>query len=1145
MKNLVSVKIGRLIESAKLGNLAEAEVLAKELLGGNPSTIVKSLVDKIVSNYGLNIGRIFDSTGEIVTLSSIDKKPILNGVSIVSCCMNRNDNLKKAVKTWTALNVDEIIIVDWSSTTPVADTLSELNDSRIKIVRVEGEEKWILTNAFNVGLRFARYSKIYKFDADIEVGVDFVNANYFNDTEYVRGNWATAVESGREDQKFVNGSFGAPKEALKSIGYYNENIQTYGWDDSDIYQRLSLSANLKAKFVEQDSMLHLEQDQEERLKHQSVNKHLFLGRFEATEFYNIRNKYITSLKDDWSSNLLSEFELEYIGERNWVAKRTTPLIQIPGHIIADAEKYAVLKLASWANHYIYSMLTEKPQLTGLVIDHFNNNISVELTTHVLELMSGTKKVESITADDPNVDSVIFLKGLETVLCAEHNNRELLVQPSLVNEIELDSSTFTAKFKNKSVFITSLFDESNEKRLAEYLYCVTENIKHFDFVAILYEETSGTLLTKIRALLDDDVFNEKLVIIKYSKRPTFEFIFDLADVMFRDAIVYISNADIVVDNTIKKIPAYIDNEKFFVLSRNEADTETKTSKGLILNSLGVANTFSADMWVYQAPRKYNFKSDFGIGTFHCDSFLNYFISESGYKLYNPCLSVNIYHIHDPEFNSSETKAKIQKDEINKRLVEETKLNNGTPPICGSRWSDLEITSELPINGGRVYWTDAVLIVPISRLNLFKVIVLVQYSLFYMRAEGFYYSIWLEISDTDRNTEFLQHVNHLVASLGSDMVNVTIEDTNDSPLVETRISSVIDTKYFLNKVNSLSEKKDFEEMFYGGDRKGTIYLKSDVEDYPLYRVLRTCDKSILIDTKSVLERLGESNFLPHVEDLNKYIETDKRFDELIQRKNLDSPDITFITSIFKGEEFMRGFLSNIAAAAIESNGHVILLDAKSPQQEELVYSEFIKEHPELTHYFTYIRLEKDPGLYNCWKRGIEMSKSKYVSNANLDDRRSPFQAMALIKKLNQNPGYRGAASGMRANTNKNVSYYSVCEDQYWFNKGYDQTISFDSLYFKDENGLILSHNIMHCMPVWEKELHDQYGFFDEERYGTSADWAFWLKCTKAGEEFLLVESVLSQYFINENSHNRTNDANGEKENLIVLDNFQVSQAEFIQQ
>ena len=88
-------------------------------------------------------------------------------------------------------------------------------------------------------------------------------------------------------------------------------------------------------------------------------------------------------------------------------------------------------------------------------------------------------------------------------------------------------------------------------------------------------------------------------------------------------------------------------------------------------------------------------------------------------------------------------------------------------------------------------------------------------------------------------------------------------------------------------------------------------------------------------------------------------------------------------------------------------------------------------------------------------------------------------------------------------------------------------------------------MHCMPIWKKSLHEKYGYFDEEMYGTSADWAFWLECTKAGEIFLLHPLVQSQYYINEQSHNRIHDSEGVKEKKIISDYIGIIQDKFYQQ
>ena len=61
-------------------------------------------------------------------------------------------------------------------------------------------------------------------------------------------------------------------------------------------------------------------------------------------------------------------------------------------------------------------------------------------------------------------------------------------------------------------------------------------------------------------------------------------------------------------------------------------------------------------------------------------------------------------------------------------------------------------------------------------------------------------------------------------------------------------------------------------------------------------------------------------------------------------------------------------------------------------------------------------------------------------------------------------------------------------------------------------------MHCMPVWRRSLHDKYGYFDEDTFGTSADWEFWLRCAEKGEILYHLTNSFGIYFINPNSHNR---------------------------
>jgi len=85
----------------------------------------------------------------------------------------------------------------------------------------------------------------------------------------------------------------------------------------------------------------------------------------------------------------------------------------------------------------------------------------------------------------------------------------------------------------------------------------------------------------------------------------------------------------------------------------------------------------------------------------------------------------------------------------------------------------------------------------------------------------------------------------------------------------------------------------------------------------------------------------------------------------------------------------------------------------------------------------------------------------------------------------------------------------------------------------------------MPLWKKDLHNKYGYFEESNYGTSADWEFWLRCSSQREKLGIVGLPLGLYYLNPNSHNRKNDADGFLELRIINKYFSLNQEKAIKQ
>ena len=225
----------------------------------------QSFADKI-ANIALEI--INCHYPKSLVASHVDSNDNCNGgVSIVSACMNRNENLIKALPSWLAHDlVKEIIIVDWSSREPVANTLKEngiKNDSRIKIIREDGRNSWCLTQAFNVGIRASKSQYILKLDSDIVISEGFFHSHPVSNFIFYAGNWRIAAN---DNETRINGSFMAPRSVLNAIGLYNEFITTYGWDDSELYERLALV--LRRKDFDYKFIKHLPQPEESRLENQ-------------------------------------------------------------------------------------------------------------------------------------------------------------------------------------------------------------------------------------------------------------------------------------------------------------------------------------------------------------------------------------------------------------------------------------------------------------------------------------------------------------------------------------------------------------------------------------------------------------------------------------------------------------------------------------------------------------------------------------------------------------------------------------------------------------------------------------------------------------------------------------------------------------
>lgn len=195
-------------------------------------------------------------------------KDIKKGISIFTASMNRNEFLEKSIPSWLATKANEIIIVDWGSTNILAEMVEKFNDSRIIVITVPVKKYWVLSLAFNLAARFTSRNNILKVDADTILLPDFFAKHPLNNEIFYAGDWRQARN---ENEKHTNGIIYIKRKNFFKVHGYNEYIQTYGWDDCDLYDRLSKN-NYIRYVIDLDTVNHINHNNELRTINQKTNR---------------------------------------------------------------------------------------------------------------------------------------------------------------------------------------------------------------------------------------------------------------------------------------------------------------------------------------------------------------------------------------------------------------------------------------------------------------------------------------------------------------------------------------------------------------------------------------------------------------------------------------------------------------------------------------------------------------------------------------------------------------------------------------------------------------------------------------------------------------------------------------------------------
>ena len=163
--------------------------------------------------------------------------PLLqSSVSIIAATCNRTDSLLQVLPSWLAARgVAEIVLVDWSSSPPLASLPALRSDPRLRLVRAMSEVEWNLARAYNLAARVARGALLLKLDSDTWLDRAFVSEHRLPDGAFLAGDWRHAPD---ENAQHLNGVVLVRRDDYFAVNGYDERLRGYGWDDTDFYARL-------------------------------------------------------------------------------------------------------------------------------------------------------------------------------------------------------------------------------------------------------------------------------------------------------------------------------------------------------------------------------------------------------------------------------------------------------------------------------------------------------------------------------------------------------------------------------------------------------------------------------------------------------------------------------------------------------------------------------------------------------------------------------------------------------------------------------------------------------------------------------------------------------------------------------------------
>lgn len=183
------------------------------------------------------------------------QKEICENLTVATSVMNREEFLIESLASWIRFPFKKIVIVDWSSNTPISKVLKDkgIDDDRIHVVRIDDQKFYEHSLARNEKMKHTD-GWVLSIDSDVVLSPIFGSTLHFGKDKKV-----IYMNSISRADKALHGTSIFHKDEYDSVGGCNSDIHGWGTEDTTLYSKM-IDNGCKKRDMRTRTMYHIPHD---------------------------------------------------------------------------------------------------------------------------------------------------------------------------------------------------------------------------------------------------------------------------------------------------------------------------------------------------------------------------------------------------------------------------------------------------------------------------------------------------------------------------------------------------------------------------------------------------------------------------------------------------------------------------------------------------------------------------------------------------------------------------------------------------------------------------------------------------------------------------------------------------------------------